>query len=88
MDSKIAKIYYSPQCYWKGVSAIKKLADAAKVPEDVVKQWLFKQAVFQLRDTFLGLNLTWRRPTRSTKRTFFFYLMTSFLVEERFTNMH
>ena len=48
MDSKLAKIYYSPQGYWKGVSAIKKLAEAAKVPEDVVKQWLFKQALWQI----------------------------------------
>ena len=44
MDSKLAKIYYSPQGYWKGVSAIKKLAEAAKVPEDVVKQWQARQA--------------------------------------------
>ena len=29
MDAKLAKIYYSPQGYWKGVSAIKKLAEAA-----------------------------------------------------------
>ena len=42
MDSKLAKIYYSPQGYWKGVSAIKKLAEAAKVPEDIAKQWLYK----------------------------------------------
>ena len=45
MDAKLAKIYYSPQGYWKGVSAIKKLAEAAKVPENVVKQWLYKQAI-------------------------------------------
>ena len=25
MDAKLAKIYYSPQGYWKGVSGIKKL---------------------------------------------------------------
>ena len=37
MDSKLAKIYYSPQGYWKGFSAIKKLAEAAKVPEDAAK---------------------------------------------------
>ena len=48
MDAKLAKIYYSPQGYWKGVSAIKKLADAAKVPENVVKQWLYKQAIRQI----------------------------------------
>ena len=48
MDAKLAKIYYSPQGYWKGVSAIKKLSEAAKVPENVVKQWLFKQALWQI----------------------------------------
>ena len=48
MDAKLAKIYYSPQGYWKGVSAIKKLAETAKVPENVVKQWLYKQAIWQI----------------------------------------
>ena len=48
MDAKLAKIYYSPQGYWKGVSAIKKLADASKAPENVVKQWLYKQAIWQI----------------------------------------
>ena len=48
MDTKLAKIYYSPQGYWKGVSAIKKLAEAAKVPENVSKQWLYKQALWQI----------------------------------------
>ena len=48
MDSKHAKIYYSPQGYWKGVSAIKKLAEAAKVPEYIVKQWLYKKAIWQI----------------------------------------
>ena len=40
MDTKLAKIYYSPQGYWKGTAAIKKLAEAAKVPEDSAKKWL------------------------------------------------
>ena len=48
MDAKLAKIYYSPQRYWKGVSAIKKLEEAAKVPENVSKQWLYKQALWQI----------------------------------------
>ena len=48
MDAKLAKIYYSPQGYWKGVSAIKKLADAAKVSEVIAKQWLYKQAIWQI----------------------------------------
>ena len=48
MDAKLAKIYYSPQGYWKGISAIKKYADAAKVPENVFKRWLYKQAIWQI----------------------------------------
>ena len=44
MDAKLAKIYYIPQGYWKGTSAIKKLAEAAKVPENIAKQWLITQA--------------------------------------------
>ena len=48
MDSKLAKIYYSPQGYWKGTSTIKKLAEAAKVPEDAAKWWLMKQTLWQI----------------------------------------
>jgi len=38
MDAKLAKIYYSPQGYWKGTATIKKLAEAANVPEDAEKK--------------------------------------------------
>ena len=76
MDAKLAKIYYSPQGYWKGVSAIKKLTDAAKVlkplPNSGYKSRLSGRSIFLRRDTFLVRNLTWRRPTRSTRQTFFF----------------
>ena len=48
MDRKLERRYYSPQGYWKGISAIKKLAAAAKVPEVIVKEWLFKQALWQI----------------------------------------
>ena len=48
MDKKLERRYYSPQGYWKGISAIKKLAVAAKVPEVVAKEWLFKQALWQI----------------------------------------
>jgi len=37
MDAKLVKVYYSPKGYWKGLSAIKILADAAKVPEETAK---------------------------------------------------
>ena len=45
MDAKLTKIYYSPKGYWKGMAAIKKLANAAKVSEDEAKRWLTKQAL-------------------------------------------
>ena len=48
MDANVAKIYYSPQGYWKGPAAIKKLAQAAKVSEDAAKKWLINQALWQI----------------------------------------
>ena len=48
MEAKLSKIYYSPRGYWKGLAAIKQLAAAAKVSEDVAKQWLTKQALWQI----------------------------------------
>ena len=48
MDVKLAKIYYSPGGYWKGIAAIKKLSEAAKVPEETAKKWLFKQTLWQI----------------------------------------
>ena len=48
MDAKLSKIYYSPKGYWKGMAAIKQLAAAAKVSEDVAKRWLTKQALWQV----------------------------------------
>ena len=48
MDSKLAKVYYSPRGYWKGIAAIKKLSEAATVSEDTAKKWLLKQALWQI----------------------------------------
>ena len=48
MDAILTKIYYSPKGYWKGMAAIKKLANAAKVSEDEAKRWLTKQALWQV----------------------------------------
>ena len=47
-NRQLADIYYSPRCYWKGLAAIKKLATAAKVTEQQTKDWLKKQAVWQI----------------------------------------
>ena len=46
---KLFKIYYSANDYWKRHSAIiTKLADKAKVSESVTKDWLQKQALWQI----------------------------------------
>ena len=73
MDSKLVnklnKIYYNLQGYWKGMTAIKKLSLAAKVPGDTAKKWLIKQA--HLQNPFLAPNLMCPRQTLFTKPTFF-----------------
>ena len=68
---------------WKGFAAMKKLSQAAKVPEERSKQWLFKQALWQI---YLPgpCYVTW--PTPSTKLIFFFCRMTSCLVAAKLTN--
>ena len=44
----MSKIYYSAEGYWKGYAAIPKLAEKAKVSENEAKQWLAKQAIWQI----------------------------------------
>jgi hypothetical protein len=48
LSARLASIYYSPKGYWKGIAAIKNLAAAAKVSEGVAKDWLKKQAIWQI----------------------------------------
>jgi len=48
LDAKLVKIYYGPEGYWKGIATIKKLAEAAKVPEEAAKKWLIRQALWQI----------------------------------------
>ena len=51
-DSKLsarrASIYYSPNGYWKGISAIQNLSATAKVSENVGRGCLKKQAIWQI----------------------------------------
>ena len=42
------KVYYSAKGYWKGYSAIGKLSQAAGVSEQDAKEWLVKQAMWQI----------------------------------------
>ena len=46
--SLMEKIYYSPKGYFMGKSAIDKLANSAKVPYNIAKDWLAKQAIWQI----------------------------------------
>ena len=48
MEAKLSKIHYSPQGYWKGLAAVKKLSSISKVSEEVAKKWLVKQALWQI----------------------------------------
>ena len=43
---KLSKIYYSPKGYWKGVSAIDKLAKEAGVSKKEASTFLKKQTVW------------------------------------------
>ena len=42
------KIYYQPNHLWKGQKAIRKLKDLSKEKPKVIKQWLSKQAFWQV----------------------------------------
>ena len=44
----LRKIYYSPKGYWKGYSATSKLANAANVGEVEARDWLERQALWQI----------------------------------------
>ena len=44
----LKKIYYSPEGYWKGYSAVSKLSNAANVGEPEVRDWLERQALWQI----------------------------------------
>ena len=42
------KIYYQPNHYWKGQKAVKKLKEYSKEKPKVIKQWLSRQAFWQV----------------------------------------
>jgi len=71
---KLSSIYYTPKCYWRGLAAIKKLATAAKVSKQVARDWLKRQAIWQIylpaRDTSRGRSLTKTRLMQSIRLIF------------------
>ena len=48
LSARLASIYYSPRGYWKGLATIKNLPATAKVTEQQAKDWLKKQAIWQI----------------------------------------
>ena len=46
--NEMKKTYYSTKGYWKGYAAIDKLSQAAGVSEKMAKEWLGKQALWQI----------------------------------------
>ena len=91
MEKKLSDIYYSPQGYWKGFAASKKLADAAGASEDAALAWLEKQAMWQIylppRNTYQGRGSMSQHQTRFIRPIFYFYRMTDLDGGGSFTSM-
>ena len=47
-ETKMSKVYYSPRGYWKGFSAIDKLAKEAGVSKEKARKWLKNQTLWQI----------------------------------------
>ena len=48
MDKKFKQIYYSDVGYWRGKSAIQKLAKASGLTKEKAQKWLLKQPLYQI----------------------------------------
>ena len=48
MDKKFNQIYYSDEGYWRGKSAIQKLAKASGSTKEEAEKWLLKQPLYQI----------------------------------------
>ena len=48
MDKKFKQIYYSDGGYWRGKSAIEKLAKASGSTKEEAEKWLLKQPLYQI----------------------------------------
>ena len=48
MDKKFKQIYYSDGGYWRGKSAIQKLAKALGLMKEEAEKWLLKQPLYQI----------------------------------------
>ena len=48
MDKKFNQIYYSDDGYWRGKSAIQRLAKALGSTKEEAEKWLLKQPLYQI----------------------------------------
>ena len=48
MDKKFEQIYYSDNGYWRGKTAIKRLAKASGSTKEEAEKWLLKQPLYQI----------------------------------------
>ena len=48
MSKKLTRINYSSRGYWEGLAAIKNLSKSDRVSEDDARDWLEKQAIWQI----------------------------------------
>ena len=48
MDKKFKQIYYSDSGYWRGKSAIQRLAKASGSTKEEAEKWLLKQPLYQI----------------------------------------
>ena len=48
MEDKFEKLYYSPDGYWRGETAVNKLADATDSSTTQARQWLQQQPIYQI----------------------------------------
>ena len=48
MDKKFKQIYYSDGGYWRGKSAIQRLAKASGSMKEEAEKWLLKQPLYQI----------------------------------------
>ena len=48
MDKKFKQIYYSDGGYWRGKSAIQRLAKASGSTKEEAERWLLKQPLYQI----------------------------------------
>ena len=48
MDEEFKRIYYSDNGYWRGKSAIQKLAKASGSTKEEAEKWLLKQPLYQI----------------------------------------